>query len=99
MQEKENYLCLYIMQDVLTTLVADVDFMKIMRPKFNLNLFNFVTHVLFSWECFLKWTKTWIINWRWHTYYKNGITGEITRWYCHLAEANNKYSHDNDETK
>ena len=40
MKEIEDYIFLYNMQDVLTSLAVDIDFMKKMRSKFNLSHFK-----------------------------------------------------------
>lgn len=58
MKGLEDYVNLYKMQDVLTSLATDIHFTKNTREKFNLNPLNFVTLALFSWECTLKITKT-----------------------------------------
>ena len=53
-----DYVYLYNMQDVLTSLAVDINFTKNMSPKFNLNPLNFVTLGLFSCESTQKITKT-----------------------------------------
>ena len=90
------------MRDVLTLLVVNIDFMKNLSAKFNLNSVTFAVLGLHSWECSLKITEIelesltdvdMLLD------YENGIKGEIARAICHYVEANNKYMHDHDETK
>ena len=50
MKEIEHDVFLYNMQDVLTSLAVDIDFMKNMRAKFNLNHLNFVALPAFHWN-------------------------------------------------
>lgn len=57
MNEIENYMYLYKILDVLTTLAIDQDFTKKMSAKFNLKPLNFVALALYSRECTLKITK------------------------------------------
>lgn len=56
-KEIEDYVFLCNVQDALTSLAVDIDFMKTVRAKFNLNPLNFVTLTSLSWECTLKITK------------------------------------------
>lgn len=48
---------LFTMQDVLTWLAVDADFIKNISTKSDLSPLNFVTIALFSWECAPKITK------------------------------------------
>ena len=56
-KEIEDYVFLCNVQDALTSLAVDIDFMKTVRAKFNLNPLNFATLTSLSWECTLKITK------------------------------------------
>ena len=51
MKEKEHYVYFYNMQNVLTSLAVDIDFMKNMSTKFNFNHLNFV---MLAWKCALE---------------------------------------------
>ena len=52
-----DYIFLYKVQDVSMSVVADIDFMKTVSAKFNLNPVDFVMLASFSWECALKITR------------------------------------------
>ena len=56
-KDNGNYVFLYNVQDVLTSLTVDIDLMKTVSAKCNLNHLNYVMLALFSWECTLKITK------------------------------------------
>ena len=48
MKGKEDYVCLYNMQDVLTSLTLIIDFVKKMSAKLYLNFLNILTLASFS---------------------------------------------------
>ena len=82
------------MEDVLTSLTLDIDFMKKLSPNFNLNSLNFVTFDSLLWECALKVTKIeldLLRNVNMILDYENSITGRIKTAVFHYVEANNKY--------
>lgn len=54
MKEIEDYPYLYKAQDVLTSLTVDIDSMKNMTAKFDLNPLNFVTLTLFFMRLYTK---------------------------------------------
>lgn len=88
------YVHLYDMEDVLTSLTLDIDFMKKLSPNFNLNSLNFVTFDSLLWECALKVTKIeleLLRNVNMILDYENSITGRIKTAVFHYVEANNKY--------
>ena len=82
-------MCFYNMQDGITSLTFDTDFIKRMSATFNSNLSKFVTRGLFSWDCALTINKielefpkdVGMIRG-----YESDITGEITRIICHYGE-------------
>lgn len=82
-------MCFYNMQDGITSLTFDTDYIKRMSAKFNSNLSKFVTRALFSWDCALTITRIelefpkdagMILG------YESDITGGITRIICHYGE-------------
>ena len=54
MKEIEDYPYLYKAQDALTSLTVDIDSMKNMTAKFDLNPLNFVTLTLFFMRLYTK---------------------------------------------
>ena len=54
MKEIKDHVYLYNTQGSLRSLAVDIDFMKNMSSKLDLNPFNLVTLALFSLECALK---------------------------------------------
>ena len=57
LKEIEDYVYLYNMQNVLTSLVVAIDFMKKMSSNFYLNPLKFVTPASLSWNFTLNITK------------------------------------------
>lgn len=88
------YVHLYDMEDVLTSLTLEIDFIKKLSPNFNLNYLNFVTFDSLLWECALKVTKIeleLLRNVNMILDYASSITGSIKTAVFHYVEANNKY--------
>ena len=54
MQEIKDYVHLIAIQDIATSLGVDIDFMKNISEKFNVNPLNSAALDTFSWECALK---------------------------------------------
>lgn len=99
MKEIKSYVFLYNLQDVLTSLIAVIDFMKNMNAKFNPNPLLFLTFDSFSTEYTLKAAKKElelvrevgiILD------YQNAIKGWIIRVITHYTEANLKHIQDYD---
>ena len=88
------YVHLYDMEDVLTSLTLEIDFIKKLSPNFNLNYLNFVTFDSLLWECALKVTKIeleLLRNVNMILDYASSITGSVKTAVFHYVEANNKY--------
>ena len=54
MKEAEGYTFLYNLQNVLTSLAVDIEFMKNISAKINVKLLNFLALALLSWGNTLK---------------------------------------------
>lgn len=54
MKEPEDYTFLYNLQNVLTSLAVDIEFMKNISAKINVKLLNFLALALLSWGNTLK---------------------------------------------
>lgn len=87
-KELKNYVYLYDMQDVCTSLAFIIDLMAKMSTKFIPNFLNFVTLALFLWECARKITEIkleLLTDVNMTLDYENRIREGIMRAICHYA--------------